>query len=614
MDSMFFNDYCIVCDRAIVAPKEPDVVVPVKKKVAGGMIRVKNPDGTVTTRTANGTKTTRPPLKRGPNSANRLAAVAAANNTNVPKFQPLTRSKTADPAPPKLSERERDQADSPESATLKTPACPPADKDTSPFVSPIYCSRACAQLEADRSSDLARKMSYDSGLHLVTSGLPISGSGSRKSPYGPPSPLFISGSESSSSNLEADEARRAAEAASSAPNVQSFFHMHRNADEAWRDVNRQRRSSVHPSFRPNTAAAVEMARNRTRSTSSFSAAGPSSDSLQMMWNGEEQFGRSVSGAGRARRTPATEVAQPGWPIASSLHNTTAPVAIPAEFGSAPQHTLNLWHSYHNALARDSINIGTGTSARSSISHPHPHALGSTPTPPPQNPGLPSRRPSHTTSRRPSHTTPAGSTTLQRPMGGTIRAKSKTDVTWDSFGLDEVNASKRRQERISGVEQTGRTPKQTIQVGERGLTIQYSSPPKMGRRESHQPRTQSTVAVSAAETLHPGALAIPQSAHAGSATSPGRTPTNMHPHRSNTDIPDLAALRLGATSCAMSSSANANGTGTGTGSTQGTSGPKPTWNWNKWEQAGGRTYTVPEGLARATKASASQGKAGLFFFK
>lgn len=43
MDSMFFNDYCIVCDRAIVAPKEPDVVVPVKKKVAGGMIRVSLP-------------------------------------------------------------------------------------------------------------------------------------------------------------------------------------------------------------------------------------------------------------------------------------------------------------------------------------------------------------------------------------------------------------------------------------------------------------------------------------------------------------------------------------------------------------------------------------------
>lgn len=39
-DDMFFNDYCIVCDRAIVVPKEPEVVNVVKKKVAAGTIRV----------------------------------------------------------------------------------------------------------------------------------------------------------------------------------------------------------------------------------------------------------------------------------------------------------------------------------------------------------------------------------------------------------------------------------------------------------------------------------------------------------------------------------------------------------------------------------------------
>ena len=42
-DVMSFDNYCIVCDRLIVQPKEPEPEVPVakpKKKVAGGTIRV----------------------------------------------------------------------------------------------------------------------------------------------------------------------------------------------------------------------------------------------------------------------------------------------------------------------------------------------------------------------------------------------------------------------------------------------------------------------------------------------------------------------------------------------------------------------------------------------
>lgn len=39
-DAMFFNDYCIVCDRAIIPPKQVETVPVAKKKAAAGAIRV----------------------------------------------------------------------------------------------------------------------------------------------------------------------------------------------------------------------------------------------------------------------------------------------------------------------------------------------------------------------------------------------------------------------------------------------------------------------------------------------------------------------------------------------------------------------------------------------
>lgn len=595
-------------------PKEHSLISP----------QVKNPDGTITTRNANGQKTTRPPLRRGPNSANRLAAVAAANNTAAAKFQPLTRSKTAEPPVRTQNDQTtRDLSESPEPLILKTPASAPSD---TPFLSSIYCSRACAQVEASRSTDpdLARKLSYDfhspTGLHLITSELPMSDS--RRSPHAPPSPLFISGSETSSNT---DAPRSAEPAASSAPNGISFFNMHRdNADDAWRDITKQRRSSVHPSFRP--SAGVAMAREASQASTTYSIPGQSSDSLNSLWHADSQeinLGRSTSGSGRIRMTPLTET--PGImglrrvsmssdksstipvrplprsnlsQVSLSAAEDSAPVNIPPEFGSAPEHTLNLWNTYHNSLSATRGSVGNPISPSNRITVP---------------------------SRRPSHTGPSAvpSASLQRPVGGTIRAKSRSDATWDSFGLDEVIASKKRQERISGVETTGQTPRQTIQVGQKGCMITYGPGSYSRRNSSSRPDTSDEEDSTATTTAHPGALAIPTSTRPGSTISPGRTPTTMAPpnfipsrsvssgsqsQRTN-QIPDLASLRIGSGgACTPYLSAEH----VGSEGTSGGSAPRSTWNWSKWEkEGGGRTYQVPEGLLRGNSNS---GKTGLFFFK
>lgn len=492
-------------------------------------------------------------MRRGPNSASRLGAAAQ-------RPQALTRTKTNESAGQPSQERQADPS------TPIPPITPPIPK-SAPFTSQIYCSQACAKHEADRSTDLARRMSVDSSLHLVTSNLPTS-SGSKRSPNGPSSPLYISGSsDTSSSGNEAN----AAQAATSAPN---FFDIHRDAEEAWREVNRQRRSSVHPSFRPGPATGFGMRRDTSQSSGSFTTGERSSDSLNSVWvegaGADLHLGRTVSGQGVKRMSPVTEhVPMTGrWPIMGfNSSRTSASLSsshgsdhlIPAEFGSAPEHTLNLWHSYTNAFSHRDTN-------------PSVPRISTTPT----HPGMPRR---------------TSSSTLQRPIGGTIRAKSKTDVSWDSFGLNEVN-SKKKSEKVQVVESS--TPKQHISIGERGCIISYGTPP-MSRSLSEA-------------RDHPGALAIPTSTRGGSTISPGRTPTittntpNPRTQPTSSDVPDLAGLRIGAGSTCNPYMSTSHVAGS-------SSGPKSTWNWSKYEKEGGRTYNVPELMQKAGAA-----KQGLFFFK
>lgn len=593
-----FTDYCIVCDRAIIPVKEKEPVKG-KKKVAGGTIRVKNADGTVMVRNANGTKITRPPLKRGPNSATRLA-MAAANNTAAAKLQPLTRSKTTgtdvDTTTGDANELATKDTDSPESVALKTPKTPSDN-----FASTIYCSRSCAQLDNDRSSDFARRYSHDMtspGLHLVTSGLPLSGKSSSSSP----SPICISGSDTSSN---ADPAS-AGPGASSVP--KSFFQFGKEGpDDAWNAVNREnrdRRSSMHPAVRP-----VNM--TREPSQASYYSIGPSSDSLNSLWIEQDALERSISGSGQIRHTPvAGSHAIPVRPTPrqstsnASLAASPRPVAIPAEFGSAPEHTFDLWNSYHNSFAKRDA---TGTSAsRCFIEN------GSTPTTSP--PVSTSRRPSYSLSR----------------VSGTIRVnKSHTNVTWDSFGQEELRAKERRSSMKAplsfGPTEHGSTPKQSIEVGKNGCQIKYYQPgcpvpssPYLGASpRPANPRRASAKSVRSirsdssssdmeqyaqGRTSRAG-LQIPRTENALSSSngSAARTPTTrMLPFAAvptrptSSAMPDLAALRVGSGGCAPTATP--------------TSAPRSTWNWAEFEKKGGKTYEVPPGL------KAHAGKSGLFYFQ
>jgi hypothetical protein len=545
-------------------------------------------------RNANGTKITRPPLKRGPNSATRLA-LAVANNTAAGKLQPLTRSKTTgtdvDTTTGEANELSA-KSDSPESVALKTPKTPNMPADA--FVSTIYCSRSCAQQDNDRSNDFCRRLSGEispGALHLVTAGLPLSSSS--KSPCNSPSPLCISGSDTSSN---ADPIS-AGPGASSVP--KSFFAFGREGpDDAWNAVNRERRSSVHPAVRP-----VAMAREPSQA--SYYSIGPSSDSLNSLWN-DQEMDRSSSSSSHIRFTTVSS-AIPARPAPrqsasnASLAASPRPVTIPAEFGSAPEHTFDLWNSYHNSFAkRDS----SGTSVSRG---------GATPTTSP--PVSTSRRPSYSLSR----------------VSGTIRVnKSHTNVTWDSFGQEELRAKERRASMKApaafGIEAHGSTPKQSIEIGKNGCQIKYHQPgsspspflgasPRPGNprrasaRSVHSMRSDSSASDHEqyhSQTTRTGALQIPcnDASLSSSNGSSARTPTTRmlpfsavptRPTASSANgqaMPDLAALRVGSGGCAPST---------------GNSAPRSTWNWAEFEKKGGKTYEVPPGL------KAHAGKSGLFYF-
>ncbi|EIW71386.1 hypothetical protein TREMEDRAFT_71147, partial [Tremella mesenterica DSM 1558] len=241
-DDMSFHSYCIVCDKIIVPIKEKEGSpgangAAKKKKKAQGTIRIRNPDGTTTTRTANGQKVTRPVLKRNQTSQGRLAAVAA-NNSAAKLQNPLPRTKTSD---------------SLASNKYESRSCPPTPAKEPPFRSSIYCCRECAAADAGRQDakfdQLARNLSYDFGspigstfgftpdpihTHIVTDHVNL----------GPPSPLCVSGSDTESSDRSNPEAI----AASSAPTAPEYFRIPRQTpEEAWMENQRQRRGSMHNS-------------------------------------------------------------------------------------------------------------------------------------------------------------------------------------------------------------------------------------------------------------------------------------------------------------------------------------------------------------------------------
>jgi hypothetical protein len=566
---------------------------------------VKNPDGTTTTRTANGAKVTRPGLKRNPNSTARLATVAA-NNHAAAKMQTLTRSKTADVIP--------------------TTAIP--------FQSTIYCSSACATTDAGRSyeaaKDIARSLSFEYSAyppHIDTS---VSVS-DHSHPHAPPSPLFISGSDTESSNAGADSNGPAC----SAPKVMEYFRMSRGGpDDAWHEVghqrveqDRHRRSSMNPA----------VGARRYSMTRQVSGLGQgvfgeiSSDSLSSLWEQDQYLARSASGGGRIRgmtpvkaqvggrealgagkrstsssgsetsvnigtrptvRSTLSQASLAASPPTSNASAQPRPI-LPPEFGSAPDHTLSLLQSYAAAFpTRDPSGTSTSYTQRGFV------FPGSQPLISPSD------------SRRGSGNSSNG---LNRPTSGTIRAPKPRDATWDALGKEEVRASGRAGRGNS--HNNDDTPKQSLQVVDGRWKINYSKPVGVtgaslegtirGPRSRSHSRARSNASASSTTAEHDTGIAIPKRPVMASSHTSSRTPTNVSRSSSNMPppdyiprkeelegMPDIAGLRVGSVGCGIASG----------------SAPKTGFNWDKLEKEGGKTYELPKGL------KIDRSKAGLFYFQ
>jgi len=537
------------------------------------------------------------------------------NNNAAGKLQPLTRSKTTDPN----TESRSAEVESPK---LDTPTAPCAPER--PFVSAIYCSRDCAQVDAGRSEaayqDIARSLSYEfsNGYpeSILTSGLPVHVTDHRN-PYAPLSPLFVSSSDTESSHTSNLGNPDATTAASSAPKMMEYFRMSRDGSEyAWQETLRQRRSSMNPAIRP-----TPMSRQASQQ-SQYGVGEVSSDSLSSLWNldADAYFGRSISGSGKIRgMTPAHPEpdnlgrgdrsmslgSERSAPIPtrtlarSNLSQTSLAaspgsaqaVPIPPEFGSAPNHTLSLLQSYATAFpVRDASGSSSSFSQKGFV-----FPGGITPSPP--------------NSRRGSF-----NASINRPGSGTIRARSRAgyEVSWDAFGRDAVAARHTPAvavpERGRGEIVLDRTPTQSLEVEGGRWKIKYSAPTPGNaiRRTSRSSDTSGSDGDHHHHTPHhANGVAIPdRMQRMPSSTSsnartpqPGRmSPPGSIPHRPSPAIPDLAALRIGSAECAPSYLSPANG-----------SAPKAGFSWDKHEQSGGKTYELPKGL------KIDRSKAGLFYF-
>ena len=294
-----FLDYCMVCDRLIEKAKAKEVV---KRKPAAGAIRVsaplfpsiacerrveligkiRNADGTVTTRTADGTKTVRPALKG--------AATTNKSTTGTAQVSPLTRTES-------------------EATTPLTATTAPDPASNSSFVSPIYCSKACSDLDATRHAQYDFPLSPTYAITIPYVGAPPRlyptnvgvRADSTRSPYAPPSPLGMSDTESSMSSNPAPTT--AVPPASSAPQARDYFRMGRDdPDRAWRENNevmaRNRRSSMHPAVRPGVPMMPRRASQASQASQSTQP-NASSDSLYSLWN-DDSLHRSTSNPGRMR--------------------------------------------------------------------------------------------------------------------------------------------------------------------------------------------------------------------------------------------------------------------------------------------------------------------------
>ncbi|OXH37642.1 hypothetical protein J008_02099 [Cryptococcus neoformans] len=540
-----FEVYCIVCDKRIVqieaSEKGKEGEKKSKKKMAGGTIRVKNPDGTTTTRNANG-KVIRPPLKRNPNSSARIVV------TNAAKGQSLNRTET--------NEGVNSPSESPQSK--KSPPL----SNSPPFKSAIYCSRECMETDAGRSTevykDLARTMSFDFSNTFFSPDehIPVTDQG--KSPNAPPSPLFISGSDTESSTSNSAGLTHDHNTSSSAPKIMDYFRFSKeDPDRAWHEVERQRRSSMQPALR---------------------RPAPSTESLTSLWHQEAELGQSSSGGGKLRamtplhgyvsdkeRRPSGSAERsapiPVRPIPRSNLSHTSLVGssssyrstvLPADLGSAPSHTLGLLHSYASAFSvRSSSNTPSSYSQRGFV-YPDGTVVPSSVSPP-----MAASRTDSTSS-------------ITRPVGGTIKAR-KNEPTWDSFGKVEVQAHNERIHRRSGAGANAgtdstpvavprrkqdissgpseNTPRQNLEREGSNWKITYVVPASVERQTTVK-RSQGPASSLPPDRYHPQGVLIPRSSpqlSTSTSTAYGsHTPSSRHmPLRAATSaaFPDIGGLKV-----------------------------------------------------------------------
>ncbi|WVN87486.1 uncharacterized protein L203_102668 [Cryptococcus depauperatus CBS 7841] len=525
-----FESYCIVCDKRIVqaegeARPAKEGKEKLKRRMAGGTIRVKNPDGTTTTRNANG-KVTRPPLKRNPNTATRTATTGGI------KAQPVVRAKTVDGCG--ASELQMVKKDS------------LGQSPSSAFVSSIYCSKECMEAEAGRSNEayknISRAMSFDfaNTFHSPYDVLPATDTG--KSPVIPPSPLLVSDNDTESSSSAGQQVDH--NTSSSAPKIMDYFRFTKeDPDAAWHEVERQRRCSMQ------TASQRLM---------------QSTDSLTSLWQPEAEMGRSFSGGGKMRsmtpfyspdgewkasdgRVSGMPIPVRGGPRSNLSHTSLAGSAsfrqshFPPEFGSAPSHTLGLLQSYASAFShRSSCNTPSSFSQRGIISPDGGATLTVAPT----------------NKRR------GSGSSIARPLSGTIKAR-KPEPTWDSFGKEAVQAKNERAHRRSNesrtdatpvamtrrrdrsVESVDGTPRQNLQRDGQSWKVKYIVPAGVERNSTIQSK-RPLVASSLSTGYPPRGIVAPHPQPLLSTSIPlgSHTPTSrMLSRAATTAIPEMAGLQL-----------------------------------------------------------------------
>lgn len=542
---------------------------------------MKNADGSTTTRTATGTKTTRPALKRNQGSGSRLATVAA-NNHAASKLTPLSRSKTSES---KTSNGEDDKTGSTSPNGNGGGAC-------APFISSIYCSQACAQVEQGRSEvigkDIARTFSQADlhSHHRPSMDGIITNIDIHNHPYAPPSPLFISSDTESSNSLGTATADADSGPASSAPKVMEYFRMSRGGpDDAWNDIQRQRRSSMNPSFRP-----AEMTRQNTQASSHCTL---SSDSLSSMWDSDLYLGRSTSNSGKMRMTPMSHPVE---------EDRSGPAPIPSR-PALPRSTLS--HTSLGASSPNDISLlksyAESFHGKNLLSTSYNNHRGSLVVPS-----------SSTSTALPFDNRRASLNNGIRPSTGTIRAKSNA-LTWDSLGKQAVQEREqagrmRRAESVAtpsnglAVPQKSDsdahhdvTPRQSLKVENGQWKVVSFSESYNGLGKNGTIRSKSRADSRSTQSSH---------SSAGSSDTPAPAHGRATIRSTSLAAPTTASTLASSPASFMSGSTIPCTTTTPTLLPHARS-PGP--NWQEYEIKGGKTYEIPKGLKVNTQ------KAGLFYF-